>query len=232
MSIVVPACGPKNCLFRYLRSIFGRALGTSRCRILVVLGNSRGPCRGGVGGFLLKCRQIGGVGCFCSDGGKMSVTQGVNLSLTVNRCVYFISSSSVISRGFLSRLCGISDPSCINLYGVFDFRGRPSRVKARFFIDSCVECGGEVRGTSIMKCEHCVSCPITGLCRHSVVGDEEFSAEFAGNRSKLFSELVSSGCGKLEYASRSTICCIHVQVKSTSQSGLSLKGVLGSAVLL
>lgn len=103
MAIIVPICGIRGCMSRYLSSVVGRAF--SYFRYVVVSSYSPSGDVHLVRRGLTKCGKgvdfevIEG-----REGRKISTTEGGKVRLSQNNCLFFVSSSSVLCRGYLRGL--------------------------------------------------------------------------------------------------------------------------------
>lgn len=91
LAIVMPICGVRGCVQRYLRSLMVKRI-LSQVRILIILRNSgsnstRVTCR-----FIRRCPSA--LQVVCGTGNNRNSTVGANLVVTSNRCIGVLSDSS------------------------------------------------------------------------------------------------------------------------------------------
>ncbi len=102
IDIVIPICGNYRCVNTALSTVVGRSF--SSFRIVIVSSKSASSDLRVVGRGLsasaVSCRVVR------RSGTNMDYTEGHNLRITRKSCLIFISTSSCVAGGRLSRLCG------------------------------------------------------------------------------------------------------------------------------
>lgn len=88
--VVVPICGARGCLGRYLRDILRRAYRS--CRVVLVSSNSASGSKA----LYSRCTGVSGIAYIRRGGRNLSTTEGANITISHNRCLLFLSSSSCL----------------------------------------------------------------------------------------------------------------------------------------
>lgn len=130
VAVVMPMCGIRGCVERYVSSLLGRACGG--LRVVLISSNSGSGDKRVYRGCTGTSSEIGIVR---GRGRNLKFTQGAKLAITRNGFIAFVSSSSMTSTSLIRELLGNVASSGYSAY--LNNFGHVSRGKAADFIRRC-----------------------------------------------------------------------------------------------